>query len=39
MIEAAAEESFVVLPGRVDAGLVLICDHAANAYSLLAAAD
>jgi predicted N-formylglutamate amidohydrolase len=32
MIEAAAEESFVVLPGRVDAGLVLICDHAANAF-------
>ena len=31
-IEAAAEESFVVLPGRLDAGLVLVCDHAGNAF-------
>ena len=31
-IEAAAEESFVVVPGRADAGLVVICDHASNAF-------
>ncbi len=32
MIEAATEESFIILPGRVDAGLLLVCDHAANAF-------
>jgi predicted N-formylglutamate amidohydrolase len=32
MIEATTEESFIVLPGRVDAGLLLVCDHAANAF-------
>jgi predicted N-formylglutamate amidohydrolase len=31
-IEGASEESFVILPGRADAGLVLICDHADNAF-------
>ncbi|MFM9846330.1 MAG: DUF1244 domain-containing protein [Hyphomicrobiaceae bacterium] len=31
-IEAAAEESFVVVPGRADAGLIVICDHASNAF-------
>jgi predicted N-formylglutamate amidohydrolase len=31
-IEAAAEESFEVVPGRADAGLVVICDHAGNAF-------
>ena len=31
-IEAAAEESFVVMPGRADAGLIVICDHASNAF-------
>jgi predicted N-formylglutamate amidohydrolase len=30
-IEAAAAESFEVLAGRADAGLILLCDHAANA--------
>ncbi|MGE5510036.1 MAG: DUF1244 domain-containing protein [Bacteroidota bacterium] len=31
-IQGASEESFVILPGRADAGLVLICDHADNAF-------
>jgi predicted N-formylglutamate amidohydrolase len=31
-IKAAAEESFVVVPGRADAGLIVICDHASNAF-------
>lgn len=31
-IEPAAEESFVVVPGRADAGLIVICDHASNAF-------
>jgi predicted N-formylglutamate amidohydrolase len=31
-IEAATEESTIILPGRVDAGLVLVCDHAGNAF-------
>ncbi|HVY41823.1 MAG TPA: DUF1244 domain-containing protein [Hyphomicrobiaceae bacterium] len=31
-IEGVSEESFVILPGRADAGLVLICDHADNAF-------
>jgi predicted N-formylglutamate amidohydrolase len=31
-ITAAAEESFVVVPGRADAGLIVICDHASNAF-------
>lgn len=26
------EDSFVIVPGRVDTGLVLICDHAGNAF-------
>lgn len=30
-IEAAVEESFVIVPGRADAGLIVICDHASNA--------
>jgi predicted N-formylglutamate amidohydrolase len=31
-IEAADEESFYVLPGRADAGVILLCDHAGNAF-------
>jgi predicted N-formylglutamate amidohydrolase len=31
-IEAAAAESFTVIAGRADAGLVLLCDHASNAF-------
>lgn len=31
-IEAAAEESFVIVPGRAEAGLIIICDHASNAF-------
>jgi predicted N-formylglutamate amidohydrolase len=30
-IAAAEQESYVVLPGRADAGLVILCDHAGNA--------
>ena len=30
-IAAADAESFVVLPGRADAGLMVLCDHASNA--------
>ncbi len=32
VIEAASAESFTVRPGRADAGLVLVCDHADNAF-------
>ncbi len=31
-IAAAEAESFVVLPGRADAGLMVLCDHASNAF-------
>lgn len=31
-IEAADEESYYVLPGRADAGVILLCDHAGNAF-------
>src|SRR5258705_10209837 len=31
-IEPAAAETFTVLPGRADAGLILLCDHAGNAF-------
>jgi predicted N-formylglutamate amidohydrolase len=31
-IEAAHEESYYVLPGRADAGVILLCDHAGNAF-------
>ena len=31
-IPAQDAESFCVIPGRADAGLVLLCDHAANAF-------
>ena len=30
--EAADEESYAVLPGRADAGVILLCDHAGNAF-------
>jgi predicted N-formylglutamate amidohydrolase len=30
--EAAATETYSLLPGRLDAGLVLLCDHAGNAF-------
>jgi predicted N-formylglutamate amidohydrolase len=30
LIEPAEEESFTVLAGRVDRGLVILCDHASN---------
>ena len=32
LIAAAEAESFVVLPGRADSGLVVLCDHAGNAF-------
>ena len=31
-VEAADEESYYVLPGRADAGVILLCDHAGNAF-------
>jgi predicted N-formylglutamate amidohydrolase len=31
-VEAADEESYTVLPGRADAGVILLCDHAGNAF-------
>jgi len=31
-IDPARTESFTILPGRADAGLVLVCDHADNAF-------
>jgi predicted N-formylglutamate amidohydrolase len=31
-IAAAEHESYVILPGRADAGLVMLCDHAGNAF-------
>lgn len=31
-IEAIEAESFVVVPGRADGGLILLCDHAGNAF-------
>ncbi|MBN9261600.1 MAG: N-formylglutamate amidohydrolase [Hyphomicrobium sp.] len=30
--EAVEAESFAVVPGRADAGLILLCDHAGNAF-------
>jgi predicted N-formylglutamate amidohydrolase len=30
-VAAAGEDSYTVLPGRADAGLVILCDHAGNA--------
>src|SRR5690606_3404544 len=32
MIAAVEAESFSVVPGRADAGLILLCDHAGNAF-------
>ena len=32
LITAARAESYTILPGRADSGLVLVCDHAANAF-------
>lgn len=32
MIAAVEAESFFVVPGRADAGLILLCDHAGNAF-------
>jgi predicted N-formylglutamate amidohydrolase len=32
MIAAETSESYTILPGRADAGLVLVCDHAGNAF-------
>ena len=31
-IAAEEHESYVILPGRADAGLVILCDHAGNAF-------
>ena len=31
-IAAADEESYYVLPGRADAGVIVLCDHAGNAF-------
>ena len=31
-IESIEAESFAVVPGRADAGLILLCDHAGNAF-------
>lgn len=31
MIDGEHQESFEILPGRVDVGLILLCDHASNA--------
>jgi predicted N-formylglutamate amidohydrolase len=31
-IAAVEAESFAVVPGRADAGLILLCDHAGNAF-------
>ncbi|MEO8651253.1 MAG: N-formylglutamate amidohydrolase [Hyphomicrobiaceae bacterium] len=31
-IEAIEAESFAVVPGRADGGLILLCDHAGNAF-------
>ena len=31
-IEPIEAESFVVVPGRADGGLILVCDHAGNAF-------
>jgi predicted N-formylglutamate amidohydrolase len=31
-IEATEAESYAVIPGRADAGLILLCDHAGNAF-------
>lgn len=31
-IEASSTETFEVLPGHADAGLLLLCDHAGNAF-------
>ncbi|ODT30137.1 MAG: N-formylglutamate amidohydrolase [Hyphomicrobium sp. SCN 65-11] len=31
-MEAVEAESFAVVPGRPDAGLILLCDHAGNAF-------
>ena len=31
-IEPSSTETFEVLPGRADAGLLLLCDHAGNAF-------
>ncbi len=32
MIAAAATESYTVIPGRADARLIVLCDHAGNAF-------
>ncbi len=31
-IEPIEAESFAVVPGRADGGLILLCDHAGNAF-------
>ena len=31
-IDAASSETWTVLPGLADAGLIILCDHAANAF-------
>jgi predicted N-formylglutamate amidohydrolase len=31
-VEAATAETWTVLPGLADAGLIILCDHAANAF-------
>ena len=31
-IEAVEAESFAIVPGRADAGVILLCDHAGNAF-------
>lgn len=32
MIAGRSTETFTVIPGRADAGLIILCDHAANAF-------
>jgi predicted N-formylglutamate amidohydrolase len=32
VVDAIEAESFVVVPGRADGGLILLCDHAGNAF-------
>jgi predicted N-formylglutamate amidohydrolase len=32
LIAPLTTETFTVLPGRVDAGLIILCDHASNAF-------
>ena len=32
MIDPVEAESFAVVPGRADCGLIFLCDHAGNAF-------